>query len=133
MGYIFASMHLTGPTGVTLVVEMLADSGAGWSALPERDWKALGLSAERTYQFTLADGSHIERAVSECRFRYEDRAATSPVILGHEDDVALLGVVTLESLALLLNPFDRSLKPMRHFLTPERPKRWILPATPVAG
>jgi hypothetical protein len=38
------------------------------------------------------------------------------VILGEQDDVALLGAVTLESLALVLDPFDRSLKPMRLLL-----------------
>jgi hypothetical protein len=31
------------------------------------------------------------------------------VILGEESDVALLGVVTLESLGLILNPLERSI------------------------
>ncbi len=38
------------------------------------------------------------------------------MILGEPGDVALVGAVTLESLALVLNPFDRSLKPMRLLL-----------------
>ena len=37
----------------------------------------------------------------------------SPVILGEEsDDQAPLGVVTLEELGLVLNPFSRTLQPM---------------------
>ena len=45
------------------------------------------------------------------------------MILGEAGDVALLGAVTLESLALVLNPFDRSLKPMRLFLMHMRMRR----------
>jgi hypothetical protein len=35
------------------------------------------------------------------------------VVLGEPGDDALLGTVTLESLGLVLNPFDRTLLPMR--------------------
>jgi len=131
MGFVHVPVRVTGPAGVSREVEMLVDSGAGWSSLPEADWKALGLVAERTYRFTLADGSHIERPVSECRFHYQGREATSPVILGHAEDVALLGVVTLESLALVLNPFDRTLRPMEMFLARRAHRRYTLPAMPV--
>jgi predicted aspartyl protease len=102
--------------GTSRTVEMLVDSGAAWSCLPEAEWRALGLQAERVCRFTLADGTQIQRAVSECRFRYENIEATSPVILGERDDVALVGVVTLESLGLVLNPYDRTLSPMRAML-----------------
>jgi hypothetical protein len=36
-----------------------------------------------------------------------------PVVLGEEGDQALLGVVTLEELGLVFNPFQRSLHPAR--------------------
>jgi predicted aspartyl protease len=132
MGFVYVPMLVKGPTGERRMVEMLADSGAAWSALPAADWKALGLTPERTLQFTLADGSHIEREVSECRFRYEGIEATSPVILGQGNDVALLGVVTLESLALVLNPLDRTLKPMPTLLmNTRRAKHLFSPNIPV--
>jgi predicted aspartyl protease len=35
------------------------------------------------------------------------------VVLGEDGDEALLGVVTLEILGLVFNPFDRTLQPMR--------------------
>jgi hypothetical protein len=38
------------------------------------------------------------------------------VILGEAGDEALLGAVTLEILGLMLNPFDRTLTPMRMLL-----------------
>ena len=41
----------------------------------------------------------------------------TPVILGEPRDDALLGVVTLEEMGLVFNPFERSLQPMRARLT----------------
>jgi predicted aspartyl protease len=102
------------------------DSGAVWSVLPKVDWEALGLKSDRSHRFSLADGTVIERRVSECRFRYQGIEASSPVVLGEEGDVALLGCVTLETLALVLNPFDRSLQAMRLLLAPLGPARAAL-------
>jgi len=116
MGLVHVPMVVKGRGGRSRTVKMLVDSGAAWSLLPEADWRALGLKPERTYQLSLADGTTIERKVSDCRFCYQGVEAPSPVILGEHEDVALLGVVTLESLALVLNPFDRTLHPMRLLL-----------------
>jgi predicted aspartyl protease len=116
MGFVHVPIELRTVDGKTRKVRMLVDSGAAWSCLPERDWRALGLESERRCQFDLADGTVIERGVSECRFRYGDVEATSPVILGEKKDMALLGAVTLESLGLVLNPFERTLAPMARLL-----------------
>ena len=116
MGLVSVTMLVQGTRGRRRKVEMLVDSGAVWSLLPETDWKALGLKPSRIEKFCLADGTVIERPVSGCEFSFEGIEAPSPVILGGPNDVALLGSVTLESLALVLNPFERSLKPMRMLL-----------------
>ncbi|MFN2425903.1 MAG: retroviral-like aspartic protease family protein [Candidatus Binatia bacterium] len=116
MRLVHVPMLLKGRRGRTRTVEMLVDSGAVWSLLPTADWRALGLKPQRKYRFALADGTVIERSVSDCRFNYEGDEAPSPVILGEDEDVALLGAVTLESLALVLNPMKRTLHPMRLML-----------------
>jgi predicted aspartyl protease len=121
MGLVKVDMVVKGKRGRSRTVEMWVDSGAVWSLLPREDWQALGLKAERSQRFALTDGTVIERSVSECRFRYEGSEASSPVILGEEGDVALLGSVTLETLALVLNPFNRSLHPMRLLLATVAP------------
>ena len=64
-------------------------------------------------RFELADGSEIRRHLSECRFRFAGIDAVSPVVLGEARDVALLGTVTLETMGLVLHPFERRLRPMR--------------------
>lgn len=100
----------------------MVDSGAKYSLLPDADWRAIGLTPKRTLAFVLADGTEIERHVSECHvtlFAGEGAIPVvlgeshTPVILGERGDLALLGVVTLENLGLVLNPFTRTLLPMR--------------------
>ena len=97
-------------------VKLLVDSGALYSVLPERVWKALGLKAERQVEFDLADATSISRMVGEARFVIHGVGAVSPVVLGAKNDEPLLGAVTLESLGYMLNPLTRQLLPMRMML-----------------
>jgi len=108
--------RVAGPSGDSVEVTFLVDSGAGYSLLPRDVWQRLGLRPKRTERFSLADGTKIERGVSECVLTLPFGETTTPVILGEPGDVALLGVVTLEELGLVLNPFDRTLHPMRNLL-----------------
>ena len=99
--------------GPSLSVRFLVDSGAAYSVLPHETWNALGLQPSRTMDFVLVDGTAIRRGVSHAMFTYEGIHAPSPVVLGEPGDDALLGTVTLESMGLVLNPFARTLRPMR--------------------
>ena len=105
-----------GPEGRTASLRFLVDSGATYTLLPDAVWRDIGLAAKRSVSFSLADGSVIERPVSECHISLPQGDAHTPVILGVPGDEALLGVVTLENLGLILNPFTRELQPMRMLL-----------------
>ena len=107
---------VTGPTGKQTATEFLVDSGAKYTLLPEASWKAIELSPKRRMTFTLADGTHVERDISECYIVLPQGEGHTPVILGEPGDEASLGVVTLEELGLVLNPFQRSLQPARMML-----------------
>ncbi len=98
-------------------VRFLVDSGAAYSVLPWDVWHDLGLVPTRALDFVLADGTTITRDVAHAFFRHGDVVAPSPVVLGHPTDEALLGTVTLETLGLVLNPLERTLRPMRLRLT----------------
>ena len=114
MGITYAPVTVSSPRGRRARVRMLVDSGAVYSLLPRRTWQRLGLKPKRKEAFQLADGSTVERQVSECLIRYGRAEAHSPVILGEPgDDEPLLGAVTLETLGLMLDPFSRRLRPMR--------------------
>lgn len=116
MGVVHVEMEVCRDGGPRQSVEFLVDSGATYSVLPWRVWRALGLTPTRTMKFRLADGTPVRRRLSDCRFRYEGIDVPSPVVLGERRDVALLGTVTLENMGLVLNPFDRTLKPMKAML-----------------
>ena len=116
MGLTYVEGTAKGPNGNQATVEFLVDSGARYTLLPENVWKAIGLTPKRRLTFTLADGTHIDRDVSEAYLTLPQGEGHTPVILGEPGDEALLGVVTLEELGLVLNPFQRSLQPARMML-----------------
>lgn len=116
MGIVYIEGTATGPAGKQATVRFLVDSGATYTLLPHSVWGSLELSPKRSVRCTLADGTSIERQVSECHISLPQGEGHTPVILGEPGDEALLGVVTLEILGLVLNPFTRTLQPMRMLL-----------------
>ncbi|MFQ5668526.1 MAG: retroviral-like aspartic protease family protein [Candidatus Binatia bacterium] len=116
MGITYTGGTLTGPTSKRATVRFLVDSGAVYTLVPHDVWKSLDLIPKRTVTFTLADGTPVDRPVSECRISLPQGDRHTPVILGEPGDEALLGTVTLEELGLVLHPFKRTLEPMRMLL-----------------
>jgi len=116
MGVTYVEGQVKGLSGKKENVKFLVDSGATYSLLPKSVWEGIGLAPKRKLTFTLADGTTVERSVSEAYVILPQGEAHTPVILGEEGDEALLGVVTLEILGLVFNPFSRTLHPMRMLL-----------------
>ena len=115
MGVVNIAGTVTGPSGQANL-EFLVDSGATYTLLPESAWRSIGLAPKRSARFTLADGTVVQRQISECHIALPQGEGHTPVILGEAGDEALLGVITLENLGLILNPFSRILQPMRLLL-----------------
>ena len=113
MGITYVEGTVSGPTGKRATLEFLVDSGAKYTLLPFKNWKAIGLKPVRRLTFVLADGTKVKRNISECYINLPQGKTHTPVVLGKPGDEALLGVVTLEELGLVLNPFQRSLHPAR--------------------
>jgi clan AA aspartic protease len=113
MGLPYVDATVTGPTGKTRSLELLVDSGASYSLIPADVWKDLGLEPQETLKFILADGTKIQRQASECKIRLYGKERHSPVILGEAGDEPILGVITLENLGLMLDPFQRTLQAMK--------------------
>ena len=116
MGITYIDGVVTGPNGKQATVRFLVDTGVTYTLLPAAESLLLALVPKRTLAFTLANGSTIERKVSECHIALPQGDGHSPVILGEPGDEPLLGVVTLEILGLVLNPFNRTRQPMRMLL-----------------
>jgi clan AA aspartic protease len=113
MGLTYIEATVTGPGGKSRTLKFMVDSGATYSLVPDTAWREIGLKPKRKAEFILADGTRIERDVSECHIALQDVEGHTPVILGEPGDDALLGVVTLENLGLMLDPFKRTLRGMQ--------------------
>lgn len=93
-------------------VRFLVDSGAVYSLVPTAILRKLGIRPHSSRTFLLADGTEITRDIGDAIFVIDGQRAASPVIFGEEDDAALLGSVSLESLGLILDPMKRVLRPL---------------------
>ena len=118
MGITYIKGEVTASKGKRATVRFLVDSGATYTLLPETTWRHLGPKPRRSMLFSLADGTEVERSLSECHISLPQGEGHTPVILGEPGDEALLGVITLEELGLVLNPFSRTLQPMKMMLAP---------------
>ena len=116
MGLTYIDANLKGPSSKSRRVRFLVDSGTAYCVLPPGAWRALGLKPRRVETFNLADGTPVQRKVSECLIRLGGREGHTPVILGEPGDSALMGVITLEVLGLVLDPFRRKILRMKHRL-----------------
>jgi clan AA aspartic protease len=94
-------------------VNFLIDSGAVYSLVPGKILDELEIEPHREMIFSLADGTSIKRKVCSAYFEFNGEGGPAPVVYGEEGDEPLLGATTLESLGLVLNPFSRTLHPMR--------------------
>jgi clan AA aspartic protease len=94
-------------------VNFLVDSGAIYSLVPGKILDELDIEPYKEMSFSLADGSVLKRRVCSAYFEFGGEGGPAPVVYGEEGDEPLLGATTLESLGLVLNPFTRTLHPMR--------------------
>ncbi len=97
----------------TAELSFLVDSGAVYSLVPGKILDELDIEPYREMSFALADGTSIKRKICSAYFEFNGEGGPAPVVYGEEGDEPLLGSTTLESLGLVLNPFTRTLHPMR--------------------
>jgi len=110
MGETKVVVRVHGPRGHA-DVEMVADSGATLTTIPETVAEEVGLVKSGRALVRLADGSRrtVEMADAEVEIR-GDRAPVR-VLIGPPGQVSLLGLTTLETLGLKVNPVERRLEP----------------------
>jgi len=114
MGLVYVDAIVKNEEGKAVNVRLLVDSGATYTVLRRDVWEQLGLKPLGEMEFVLVDGSVVRRAISEAVIElpgYGERH--SPVVLGESGDENILGVVTLEIFGLILDPFRRTLRPIR--------------------
>lgn len=116
MTTISATVRNINQPGKKITAKFLVDTGATFTVLPNKFVKKLGLKAVKTQEFSLADGSSVTRKLSHAMVEINGDKAPSTVILGEKGDSPLIGVFTLESMGLMIHPFERKLIPMKLML-----------------
>ena len=96
-------------------VELLADTGAIYTVLPSSLLKELNVKPTGKRKFKLANNQIIERDVGIIGIEIKGIKTHTIAVFGDEE-VYLLGVVTLEELGLEVDPIKRELKPMELLL-----------------
>jgi predicted aspartyl protease len=84
--------------------------------VPASTLKKLGVRPYRKESFVLANGTEMTRQIGVAYVEVKGKGATSDVIFGQRGDEPLLGVITLEMMGLVLDPFKRQLLPGRMML-----------------
>jgi len=94
------------------VVECLVDTGAAYSQFPRSLLAALGITPTGERTIIYADGRRVTCQVGEARVTVNNRQTPTIVLFGEEGAPALLGAMTLEGLALGVDPLARRLVPV---------------------
>lgn len=93
-------------------LEALVDTGATYTWIPRETLERLGIEAEGTRPFVLADGREVSYGVAWVRVRIGEVIQPTIVVLGDPESEPLLGVVTLEEFGLGVDPVNRRLVPV---------------------
>ncbi|OFZ79394.1 MAG: aspartyl protease [Bdellovibrionales bacterium RIFOXYD1_FULL_53_11] len=113
MGLLYIQGTVTGPTGEQDTLQFLLDTGVIYTVLPLETWRKIRLKPQRSICCRLSDGTVLARKVAECHIRVTQGNRSTPVVLGEQNDEALLGMVTLEELGMVMNILTRRIQPLR--------------------
>lgn len=96
-------------------VTLLADTGAIYTVLPKSLLELLGIKSIGKRRFRLANNQVLEREIGIIGIEVNDLKTHTIAVFGDEN-VYLLGVVTLEELGLEVDPVKGELKPLELLL-----------------
>ena len=89
----------------------MIDTGSLYSIIPASVLDGLGIARDETEQFRLADGSIREMDIGLALLEMDGRARTVHIAFGPDDDVVVIGAMTLERFGVAVDPVHRRLIP----------------------
>ncbi len=109
MGETGVRVKVYGPAG-SVELEMLVDTGATFTKIPEPIASEIGLKADELIEVRLSDGSIRRRGFTEAKIEVEGIKRTVPIAIGPEGEEPLLGYTALEILQPKVDPVTRTLE-----------------------
>lgn len=110
MGSFSWPITLIGPQG-EVTVEALVDTGATYTCIPRPILERLGVGPIGKEPFALADGRVREYEIGALTARIDGKERPILCIFGDPDAEPLVGVVTLETFLLGVDPINQTLIP----------------------
>ncbi len=98
-------------------VRVLVDTGATYTTLPRDVLDALDCQPIGTRRVLLANGQEEDWPVTVVHLALQGQEGPTFCLIGPNGGPALLGAVTLEELALGVDPVAKKLVPVRSYLT----------------
>ena len=114
MGHTFVNVYLEGKKRGE-EVKMLVDTGATFTVIPKDLAERLDIPKLRKEKVKLANGMEKEAEAGIVHVKINEREAPATVLI-MDCEEPLLGVETLESLGLKVNPETGKLEPTRSFV-----------------
>ena len=113
MGRFVTNITIKGEKGERALAEILVDTGATYTVLSPQVMKKVGATkASFTMDVEIGDGHKVKAAVYYALTSIGDREGPA-IILAFEGAKEVVGVQTLESLGLKLDPLTGKLEPTR--------------------
>ena len=90
--------------------DFLVDTGATDSLVPAKELRRIGVKPVSRASYELADGTVREYPVGLVRIEFMGEVTAGRVLFGEEDAEPLLGVTALESVGILVDAANRTLR-----------------------
>lgn len=112
MGLTKVTTTLAGFHDLSKVYEdlFLVDTGATDTMAPAHELEKIGVKKEGSMSYELADGSIKEYAFGFVRIEFMGETTAGRVVFGDPNSEPLLGVTALESVGILVDPVNKTLK-----------------------
>ena len=110
MGHFRVPVQVGSRTGEQLEsLEALVDTGATFTLIPREVLERLGVVPEEEWPFELADGREVRYPVAWVQIRIGARTQPTIAVFGERGSQPILGVVTLETFLLAVDPVHHRL------------------------
>ena len=90
-------------------IEVLVDTGAELTWLPQALLTGVGIEPRRTRTFTTATGEMVQREIGYAVLESEGHETVDEVVFARTGDLSLLGVRTLEGFGVVVDPLGHRL------------------------
>ena len=104
-----------------LTMDLVVDTGAAWTSLPQEVVNELGLDAPWPQRVRLAGGEQVTYAKGSVSMQLSGQPLGTVFLAGPPGVQGLLGAVTLEEFGLAPDPVNQRLVPIVGFLLASTP------------